>query len=871
MCKYTTASGISITQDTGFSTMDDDNGLLDKIEESDLTFELKLLENISDENFWDSYINHKRSQLESSEVENKIRYEEQLLTLLYRKSWAFAQDFQAWYEFIDYYVVFVGHFSFNPTELNKINLCFSQNEEKWGKRVEYWIKWLRFILKYNDRIDTKQILSLIDKSFKKLKYSDHLAIWKIVLNEVLPLSGIPQSFQFTIYMSYMLYLKNQIDFGLVEDYEVLKNLMDLDSTFEKLLSLIETVAEMKRFNNLFVKVTEPKILISFSISELELNLRYFDRLTQLSTKEKDCLKFTAELYKSIIAKFPDQQSIFTTKYAKLLIDIGDFNGGIQLLENHMNTSLTIKDFSILFDCLTDQLQKRIETLSNTDENEDLLQLIEKFEKLLEARKLLLNDVKLRQNINSPVAWLERLNIFGEDESKVTELLDCYSSAVLNIVTKKIPQDERHVFAKIWCDYAKIYFKRQDLINGRSLFETATKVPWTEMDQLETVWIEWIKCEIATGDLEQAVNTASLAVTIPQQVLNGKIDIRDQSVSVHMKLFKSVRLWCLYLDLVENTKGFDSVCESYDSAFELKIVNGVMAINYCLYLEENGYYEKCFSILERALNTFGGNSKDVIFTMYINKVLKYWNQLEWDRERVREVFEKGIDHFARRRDITKLRDTYVLYADWELEHGSRIRSLKVLREGIDVSQRQEDKLTLYKILIINTIEVKDLEWAVEVFTDAVDELSVQIPGYIDTIINNFVKTEVALKDVKKAREILRYASESIMEFSKSDTDRALIWDMFKRFELEYGNEDTYKDMLRKKQFLENMYGAVVQRLPEPSKVELELRDQVGFVKSSTGPKTTTYTAGVENNKIEESMVQKESNDNEIDLEIDMDDV
>ncbi|TID20456.1 hypothetical protein CANINC_003573 [Pichia inconspicua] len=848
------------------TTMNDENNLLDKIEETDLPFELKLLENVSDETVWDNYINHKKLHIETSEIDSKIRYEEQLLALLYRKSWALISDFSVWCEFIDYYVEFVGHFSFNPTELNKIDLCFNYNEERWGTKVEFWVKRLEFLLKYKDHIDASQILALVDRSFEKLKYSDHLEIWNVVLLKIMLINGIPTSLQFRVYFSYMIYIKNQIKFGLLEDYDRLKKSMDLDTAFEKLLSLTENIADLERFHKLFLQLTESNILINFTVSELELNLKYFQRLANLARMESNCLNFTSQIYESIIQKFPDQQSTFTIKYANLLIGIDDFKKGIQLLEDHMNKSLTVKDFSLLFDSLTAQLEKRIEYTSENNMTDELSNLVDRLEYLLGARKLLLNDVKLRQNINSPVAWLERLKILGDDESKITELLDCYAKAVLSIVTKKIPQDERHIFAQIWCNYAKLYFKKGDLQNCRSLFETATKVPWTEMEQLETIWIEWIKCEIATGDLERATHVASLSIMIPQQVMNGKVDIKDESVSVHMKLFKSLRLWCLFLDLVENTKDFDAVCKSYDDAFELKVVNSVIATNYCFYLEEKGFYEKCFSILERALNIFAGNSKDVIFTIYMNKVLKYWSDLEWDKERVREVFEKGIDHFSRRRDTEKLRDAYVLYAHWEFEHGSRMRSLKVLREGIDVSQRQEDKLTLYKILIVNTIEVKNLEWAVDVFIDAIDELSVQLPGYIETIISSFVNTEVALKNIGKAREVLRYASENIMEFNKNDSDRALIWDLFKKFELEHGDESSYKDMLKKKQYLENMYGAIKMTPNTPSEIETQLRDEIGFVKSSTGPKTTTYTVEEEIKETGES--KKNGDDNEIELEIDL---
>ncbi|GAV28315.1 hypothetical protein PMKS-001786 [Pichia membranifaciens] len=245
------------------------------------------------------------------------------------------------------------------------------------------------------------------------------------------------------------------------------------------------------------------MLLKLSDSELELYRRYLERLIMLSTDDKfpEKVKLEAKIsstFEEILKKFPDQQSIFTIKFAKFLMLKGKFDDAAQTLEARLNSSLTIKDFSLIYDSLTEILEQKISELSemNADETE-LNKYLNKLEFLLSNRLLLMNDVKLRQNTNSPSTWLERVQIFKkEGERSLNKLLECYSKAVLSMDPKKIPNDEKIQFPQVWCDYAKVYIDSGEIQTARTLFETATKVPWTGMEQLECIWIAF---ELDNGD------------------------------------------------------------------------------------------------------------------------------------------------------------------------------------------------------------------------------------------------------------------------------------------------------------------------------------------------------------------------------------
>ena len=840
--------------------MQNEDSFLECIEEADIAFEMQLLKDSSqNEDLWNQYINHKREQV----IENPkdVKKKQSLLALLYRRWRVWQDSYEHWSKFIDYYIRMVKlNDSESMAEINKIIQCFEMALKAFQVNIIFWLKYLGFLMDFKKLIGVDFILDMFNVSLLKMKPNEHLPLWTLLFSELVNKVKLPENLKFDIFFSFFIYLKNSDKFGISGEEE--HETPSYDQILSVLLGTLSSWQQVTRMQKVFNDLIKPDMLLKLSDSELELYRRYLERLIILSTDDKFPEKVKLETkisstFEEILKKFPDQQSIFTIKFAKYLMLKGKFDDATQTLEARLNSSLTIKDFSLIYDSLTEILEQKISEVSeiNADETE-LSKYLNKLEFLLSNRLLLLNDVKLRQNTNSPSTWLERVQIFKEEgERSLNKLLECYSKAVLSIDPKKIPNDEKIQFPQVWCDYAKLYIDSGEIQTARTLFETATKVPWTEMEQLECIWIVWIKTEIELKNIEHAEFVCSKAVSVPDQISSGKIDIDDEDISVQMRLFKSTRLWSLYLDLAENCKDFDDICKVYEDAMELKVINGVMIINYCLFLEENGYIEKSFSIFERGMGMFNGESKSILYCIYLNKMLKYWEKLQWDVERVREIFEEGLEFFVGEQSNGKsLKEVYIFYAEWEMKYGSKIRSLKILREGISQMKRQGDKLDMYKILIVNTIECKGVEWAVEVFQEAAEKLSVQIPGYISDIICGFVEVEVALGNVGQGREVLQYAAENVMEFSKSNEDRASIWDLFKAFELDNGDENTYKDMLRRKRYLENVFGpieppfAVSANLAKPTeesanaRIRKEIQDRIGFVASSEGPKTTQITVG-----------------------------
>lgn len=812
---------------------------------------------------WSDYINHKLAELaKDPENESKVS---SLLFLYYRRSLVFSKDLEIWLVFINYYIQIVDNNILQlkkdnrdmaRSEINKINNHF-QNKLTSNHNIDsldYWNAYIDFLVKFQENISFDYIWHIVNLSLKNLKIkTNHLKIWK----KIIPLAkNNSLELSFEIYHSYFIFLKNSITY----DIEIIYNDPDLPNLLDVYDTLIDSITSNNIIvftNDLFVQFVHPSILIKISKSELDLYNKFFEKIIELLIKYPQNVELESifnKLYSEILDKFNDQQSKFIIQYSNYLIKVDNFDKCIDILESNLNKSLTIKDFTLIFDKLTNNLESKLLQLS--EENEDLMnKYMNKLDDLLNKRLILINDVKIRQNFNSPNNWIERIKIMKDLKYSNKEIGDCYSNIIININFKKISNDEKLNLCKIWIDYAKFYYyEKNDLINCRRIFETAVKAPWTNFEQLEEIYIEWIKFDInEIKDLQSAYSISLKSITIPKSINEGTIDINDKDLSIQMRIFKSIRLWSLYLDLVENyymnkkeksrsdidiDKNINLICEKYEECIELKVINGILLINYCLFLEENGLIKKSFQIFEIGLKLFNGESKSLIYLIYLNKVLKYFNKLNLNYEIIREIFENGLDYFLN--DDNKNEENIIkfleVYSQWEKENGSSIKSLKILRNGIKIINKQSNKLIIYKLLILNTIEIKNLQDSIEIFIEAINNLSFQLNEIFDQIVKLFIEIELKLGRVDEARQTLNYAVENLMKFNKSDKTKKEAWEFFKFFELKNGNESTFKEMLKFKIYLENLYpyGEHIgeNHLGEVNdETGVKRKDDVGFVISS----------------------------------------
>lgn len=78
----------------------------------------------------------------------------------------------------------------------------------------------------------------------------------------------------------------------------------------------------------------------------------------------------------------------------------------------------------------------------------------------------------------------------------------------------------------------------------------------------------------------------------------KVAYHDETETVQMRLYKSLKVWSMYADLEESFGTFKTCKAVYDKIIDLKIATPQIIINYGLFLEENNYFEEAFRVSTR---------------------------------------------------------------------------------------------------------------------------------------------------------------------------------------------------------------------------------------------------------------------------------
>lgn len=105
--------------------------------------------------------------------------------------------------------------------------------------------------------------------------------------------------------------------------------------------------------------------------------------------------------------------------------------------------MTVRDFTVIFDAYAEFEEEMIttkmemaserEAAGEKDPEEDLdldLRLL-RFERLMDRRPFLVNDVLLRQNPNNVLEWQQRVSLWGDNKEKVRELQRIYCLSFLH--------------------------------------------------------------------------------------------------------------------------------------------------------------------------------------------------------------------------------------------------------------------------------------------------------------------------------------------------------------------------------------------------------------------------------------------------------
>ncbi|GMN49742.1 hypothetical protein TIFTF001_018896 [Ficus carica] len=464
----------------------------------------------------------------------------------------------------------------------------------------------------------------------------------------------------------------------------------------------------------------------------------------------------------------------------------DYNGDVR-----SDVSLSVAEFK----------NKILEGFWLHDDKDADLRLSQ-LEHLMDRRAELVNSVLLRQNPHTVKQWQRRVKLF---EGNATKQILTYTEAVRTVDPMKA------VLGKpltLWVEFARLYESHNDIANARVIFDKAVLVNYKAVDDLARVWCERAEMELRHKNFKGALELMRQATAEPslEPLLNSLAVASDGHEPVQMKLHKSLRLWTFYVDLEESVGTLESTRAVYERMLDLRIATPQIIINHALLLDEHNYFEDALKVYERGVKIFKYPHVKDIWVTYLSKFVKRYGKTRL--EHAREIFEHSVE-MAYTVLLTLLKPLYLQYAKLEEDYGLAKRAMTVYNR-VTKAVPDNEKLSVYEIYIARAALMFGVAGRREIYHQAIEY------GLADkdlkTICLKYAELEKGLGEIERARALHVFASQ----FSDPRSDVAF-WNQWRDFEVQHGNEITFRDMLRTKRSVSANYSQ-----------SLDLEDEVGGV-------------------------------------------
>jgi len=363
------------------------------------------------------------------------------------------------------------------------------------------------------------------------------------------------------------------------------------------------------------------------------------------------------------------------------------------------------------------------------------------------------------------------------------VIRCFTEAVMTVD----PQKAEGRLWTLWTAFAKFYESHDDLDNARVIFEKATQVNYRAVDDLASAWCEWIEMELRHKEYDQALKVSRQAVGQKKAAA-----LKADKELVQNRIYRSTKLWSLSIDLEESLGTTASTRAAYDAALELKVATPALVLSYAKFLEERKYFEDAFKVYERGLKVFNWPHVNDIWLTYLNRfVVRYGGR---KLERARDLFEQAVEKvpakYARR--------LHMLYAKLEEDHGLARHALAIYNRATKAVE-EKDMYDMYMILLRKTAELFGQTRTREIYDQAIENLPQE---RIKDACIRYSKMETMLGEVDRARAIYQHASQFCDPRREEE-----FWKVWRGFEVQHGNEDTFRDMLRIKRSVQAMFSQV----------------------------------------------------------------
>lgn len=723
-----------------------------RFEEDDLPYEEEIIRNPFSVKHWMRYIDFKKDK--SKDVINLIC--ERALKEL-------PGSYKLWYSYLKLRRQQVRDLCITDPEYEDVNSAFERSLVFMHKMPRIWMDYCKFLTQQQKITRTRRVF---DRALRALPITQHHRIWPLYL-EFVNMHDIPET-ALRVYRRYLKLCPENAE----EFVEYLKRIGRLDDAAVRLADIVNKE--------------------DFVSKEGKSKHQLWNELCELISKNPEkvhSLKVDA-IIRGGLRRYTDQIGQLWNSLADYYIRAALFERARDIYEEAIQTVLTVRDFTQVFDAyaqfeesvLCAKMEEASAARPSEENDLDLEIRLARFEDLMDRRPLLLNSVLLRQNPHNVHEWLKRVKLF---EGKPREIINTFTEAVQTI-DPKLATGKLNI---LWVSFAKFYEENDQIEDARIIFEKATQVPFTKVEDLAHVWCEWSEMELRHENHEGALKLMQRATAMPSR----KVAYHDQNEPVQFRVYKSLKVWSLYADLEESFGTFKSTKAVYDRIIDLKIATPQIIINYGLFLEENNYFEEAFKAYEKGVALFKWPNVYDIWNTYLTKFLKRYGGTKL--ERARDLFEQCLESCPAK----FAKSLYLLYAKLEEEHGLARHAMAIYDRGCK-AVLPEEQFQMFNVYILKAAEIYGLTHTREIYERAIEVLP---DNQARQMCVRFADLERKLGEIDRARAIYAHCSQICDPRVTAD-----FWNTWKDFEVHHGNEDTMREMLRIKRSVQATYNTQV---------------------------------------------------------------
>ncbi|GCB79592.1 hypothetical protein scyTo_0020228 [Scyliorhinus torazame] len=436
-------------------------------EEDDLPYEEEIIRNPYSVKCWIRYIEYKQSA--PKHVVNMI-YERALKEL--------PGSYKLWYNYLKQRRKQVKGKCITDPAFEEVNNCHERALVFMHKMPRIWLDYCQFQV---DQCKITRTRRTFDRALRALPVTQHYRIWPVYLRFVrlFPLSE-------TAIRVYRRYLKLSPE-NAEEYIEYLHSIDRLDEAAVRLAAIVNDE--------------------SFVSKEGKSNYQLWHELCRLISTNPDKVKSlnVGAIIRGGLTRFTDQLGKLWCSLADYYIRSGHFEKARDVYEEAIQTVMTVRDFTQVFDSYAQfeesMIAAKMETTAEMGQAEeddiDLELRLARFEQLINRRPLLLNSVLLRQNPHNVHEWHKRVKLY---EGKPREIISTYTESVQTVDPLKATGKPH----SLWVSFAKFYEENGQIQDARTIFEKATKVNFKHVDDLAGVWCEYGEMELRHENYDEAL-------------------------------------------------------------------------------------------------------------------------------------------------------------------------------------------------------------------------------------------------------------------------------------------------------------------------------------------------------------------------------